>query len=395
MDFISKLRGIESRNQIRGRAEYRVTVDEQKKILSSLDEPADLLERSDHQYVCQKYLKSRFSNVIFSIGAFLVYPVLKKKYASVQLEKANDKCSAIFLPDGKSLDIVPDSLKTAYSDLLVENEKRYYLSPDSIVFLQKIEKRFSGNWLFKLKLLVKAARYGYLIERYSPKALIVCNEYSFTSSAMSMYCKENKVELINVMHGEKLFSLQEAFFSFPKCYVWNEYYISLFNRLRAQCDEYIVELPKSMIIPNEENKTVDYTYYLQEETGPVLRTISENLKKLKNKGFTVAIRPHPRYTDRNELANIDIEIEDVKDISIQRSLGRTKCAISFCSTVLNQAFFNGIDIVIDDVARPEEYKLLLSKEYIMTKVDHKCLSQIMADNEFMEEKCKCFTAKNV
>lgn len=80
---------------------------------------------------------------------------------------------------------------------------------------------FSKYFLFSQikKILVKIARYSFIIDRYGSGTLIVCNEYSFTSSVMKEYCKAVGVKLGIVMHGEKVFSLNDSFFSFEKCYV--------------------------------------------------------------------------------------------------------------------------------------------------------------------------------
>lgn len=378
MEVVSLLKKIDSKLQISGRNEFRISVKEQKEYLNSFGEPKDAIERSYYQYLCQNYLKKGVVSKFTAFGAFFIYPILKRKYRKDGIVKKQGAADAVFLPDGKLIDIVPREVKDTYKRIDIENSKGYYLDQDSMDYIHKIEKRYHKDWLYKLKILVKIARYNYLICALKPKALIVCNEYSFTSSVMSEFCAQKEIALINVMHGEKLFSLQNAFFYFPKCYVWNKYYITLFNMLRAKCDEYIIQLPDSMKIPNsEKDKSIDYTYYLQDESGPVLDTILKNMEILQNKGFSVAIRPHPRYTNKRDLDNCDINVEDNSEITILNSLKRCRCAISFCSTVLNQAYYNNINIVIDDLSRPNEYKILLEKEYIMMKVKHDLLSKIM------------------
>lgn len=80
----------------------------------------------------------------------------------------------------------------------------------------------------------------------------------------------------------------------------------------ADCEEYIIALPEAMIIPNHvEDKTVDYTYYLQDEGDKIFIKISSYLKIIRDAGFIVAVRAHPRYTPKSYLKIFsDFEIKD-------------------------------------------------------------------------------------
>ena len=378
MDLINFLRKIDSKMQVSTREEFRTDVPLQKKYLYKLPEPKDNIERSYFQYLCQRYNKVQKTKIIEAVGSGLVYPIIKVVLSLCRSAKSKRAASAVFLPDGKTLDVVPEQLKKEFQEIEIENNRHYALTKADCLYLKTIEKRYKKDKSFLLKAMVKIARYSYLIRKWRPKALIVCNEYSFTSSIMTEYCNRNNVELINVMHGEKLFSLKDSFFRFNKCFVWNEYYIGLFKKLRSKCDEYVIALPDSMIILNDENdKSVDYTFYLQDESPEVLRSVVSIMEKIQGAGNTVSIRPHPRYTDIKMLNNITVLPVEGKEVSIEESLRRTRHAISFCSTVLNQAYFNKIPIIIDDITRPDEYEKLMQMEYIMLNVKHELLSNII------------------
>ena len=82
--------------------------------------------------------------------------------------------------------------------------------------------------------MVKLAMYRYQYEVYHPKAMIVDEEYSYTSSFLTEYCHRLGVEHIDIMHGEKLYFIRDTFFCFDRCYVWDGYYRDLFCQLRAE-----------------------------------------------------------------------------------------------------------------------------------------------------------------
>lgn len=228
-------------------------------------------------------------------------------------------------------------------------------------------------------------KYSFAIKTYSPKAIICCSEYSFTSSFMTQYCASKNVELINVMHGEKVFFMRDAFFRFNRCYVWNDYYVKLLSSLKAEKTQFIVELPPSMQFLHERKfvvkKCVDFTYYLAAESNEELIIIKNALEKiLNNKNNTsIAVRPHPRYTNiefANDLFK-QFMIEDVNAITIEESILRTKNAIAVYSTVLNQAYNNGTNIVIDDISSPFRYNKLHAVKYIFADTNAQKLSDLV------------------
>jgi hypothetical protein len=183
------------------------------------------------------------------------------------------------------------------------------------------------------------------------------------------------------MHGEKLYYMRDSFFRFDECYVWDDYYRELFIKMRAAQSQFKVAVPPSLLFPNNTtvSKEKDYTYYLGWESGETLKSIVLAMNDLEKNGYKVAIRPHPRYTNLNEIRNYapELEIEDNNIITIEQSLMRTNNAISVYSTVLNQAYNNGIGIVIDDISDKEKYEKLEERQYIMINKPHKLLSSLL------------------
>ena len=132
------------------------------------------------------------------------------------------------------------------------------------------------------------------------------------------------------MHGEKLFDIRDSFFKFHKCYVWHEHYCKLFKKLKADENQFIIELPQTINKKNIISTKYRYydkvkvlKYYLGDETDDQLYKLSKFLDKLsKEIKISIIIRPHPFHP----LGDIKIEklnrifnkfkIEFPNDISI-------------------------------------------------------------------------------
>lgn len=289
---------------------------------------------------------------------------------------------AIFFADGKPDNIIPDDLRNEFDNIITIKNKGEYLSREDKAFMLKLLKRYPCSWHFLLKCLIKIRNYSYEIQRLHPKAIIVCNEYSFTSSILTYYCKIHGIKHINIMHGEKLYFIRDSFFRFDRCYVWNEQYRNLFCELRAEISQIKISVPPSLIFKDQNNikKQYDFTYYLGAEKGIVLENIIKALQSLAKRGNRVSIRPHPRYSDLKEIQKLcgeGIIIEDGQNISIEESVLKTLNAVSGYSTVLNQAYHNGVSIVIDDISNPNSYKKLKELGYVMLNVKHKLFSEIL------------------
>ena len=149
--------------------------------------------------------------------------------------------------------------------------------------------------------------------------------------------------------------------------------------------QFIIAIPESLnfIFKEKLEKTIDYTYYLGSQKGQTLQKVIFSMIKLKKAGYQVAIRPHPRYSNIKEIRSLapELEIENCIDLDIETSLKRTKNAVSAYSTVLYQAYCNGIFSVIDDVTNPSEFQKLQELQYIMLDKEHKLLSKILETNE--------------
>lgn len=361
---------------------FTFPIDKQKKYIEHFPEPKDGIERSYFQYCCQMKLYGKLLHILLNIAALpmSVYYLNKFKKHKAKPEKTVD---AVFFNDGKPFEIVPNSVVKEYLNIKTLSSENGCLSKDDKSFLKTVFKRYPFSWMFWLKLILKTAQYSDAITKYSPKAIVSCSEFSYTSSVLTEYCHARSVSTINVMHGEKLYYMRDSFLKYDRYYVWDKEYIDLLSSLRSDSEQFIVEVPASLVIKSDEpiEKQYDFTYYLQNEDETELRELSDRLKQIVKKGFNVSIRPHPRYTNMDIATHIftGINIENCKEVSIQTSILRTKNVISKYSSVLNQAYHSGIEIVIDDLSNIDNFKKLKELKFVMLSVEHKLLSDIVED----------------
>ena len=357
--------------------------EKQERFLKKLGQPRDEIERGFFQYRCQMKLYGPFLFAILNLGALPValFHLIRYQKNKCAFEK---KIECVFVNNAHPESIVPESLRRRFPDMKIAREENRALDRGGLAFLKKIFSRYPISWMFWLKVIYKLSRYSALIKNHQPEAILCCDEFSFASPVMTGYCREKKVRLINVMHGEKLYFMRDAFACYDEYYVWDSCYAALLIELGAAKEQFRVEVPASLQLKmeNPPEKEYDYTYYLAAEDKETLSNIASSLKKLSEKGARVAVRPHPRYTKAEDAKELfcGIELENVKEVSIQASLLRTKNAISLYSTTLNQAYHNGIGVVIDDLSHHKKYQKLSELQYCMLAKEHLLLSELTEEN---------------
>lgn len=351
---------------------YSVSTEEQNSYLNRLREPRDLTDRSYLQYKCQMYLKNRMSRILYNLLSLplIIYYLLKQSDNS----DVKENTQAVFLGLGLSTDLIPDELLLEYKEIINLETCKEGLDCFDRKYIFRLWKRYPLAFMFVLKCIIKIRMYSYIIRTYRPNAIITSEEYSFVSSCITDYCREKNIEHINIMHGEKVFFIRDAFVEFDRFYVWDEYYVNLFIDMRAAENQFLISVPKALKIDKIDVslKKVDFTYYLANEDKESLRRIASNLKKLREGGNIIAVRCHPRYTDIHDVKQIfkDVALIEInEELSIRESLQRTKNAISLFSTVLNQAYSNDINPIIDDISSPEKFIELKNVRYRFADLD--------------------------
>lgn len=363
---------------------FDVPMARQKAILEGLPEPKDLLKRAYAQYRCQMMLERPILRAGYQLAAMLLLPVYRRQLLRRPASRKEETADAVFAFGGPDT-ILPCSLRQEYPGIrqVRDFQNALFLTREDCSFLRELARRYPTAFYFRFKCMAKLAMYRSLYETYRPKAIIVSEEYSYTSSFLTEYCHRLGVEHINVMHGDKLYDIHDTFFCFDRCYIWDQFYRDLFCELRAEPTQFRMEMPPSMQPWDAQDveKAVDYTYYLQAETSQMLEKIAESLQTLQKSGAVVAVRPHPLYSDMETVRRLfsDFEIEETAEVGIETSILRTRHVIGLYSTVLYQAHINHVPVVIDDLTAPERFAQLKSLRYIMLDKPHGLLSALLQE----------------
>ncbi len=373
MNYFSFLHRINTWN----RTLFEVPTERQRAFLERLPEPQDDWQRSYLQYRCQMLFSPGWIVALQNLAAAVVYPFAA---LALLLRRRVTPCDtpsdAVLFTEGISHDLIPGEL----SGRRISDREGYALHGSDLRFcFSGIDRYFYAPY-FHLKMLFKVAQYRRVIDRYRPQRIVAHAEFSFCSSAVTAYCHRQGIEHLNLMHGEKLFYIRDAFFRFDRCYVWDRWYIDLFRALRAEPTQFVVSLPAALRLQLPDlPATADYTYYLAAQSPDELRRIVRVMEELQRAGHRIRLRPHPRYTDLRLLRTLidPAAIEACGQVSLEESLATTRHVVSGYSTVLQQAVRAGRSIVMDDVSDPMLYGQLVARRYLVTSLPHKRLSSII------------------
>lgn len=349
---------------------------EQLNYLNSLPVPSNDIQRSYNQYLCQNHLQSRGKVFLQNlISAFLVCPVLLFYFfKGLSRRKGATQVENVFIDQGIH-NFIPSAYKEGKEISTVSFGKSGYLKSSDLGKLFSLYVNYWTSPLFVLKIVFKVSKYKSIIDSYNPKNIIVASEYSFSSSFLTKYCEDLKIEHTNFMHGEKLFFIRDSFFRFTKCYVWDEHYVKLFRDLKASENQF--QIIKPDLFSTERKRLKKYTYYLGNENQEELEKLATLFEVLQK---DLTIRPHPRYSDLQIIEDLfkKNQIERT-DLGIDHSINESAYVISLYSTVLFQAYINGVEIIIDDVTKNAKYESLKNLDYIMLSKKHSLLSKILTE----------------
>ncbi len=360
---------------------FDIPINKQIDYISCLKQPKDDIERSYCQYLCQCFFSPSWKIFLFNIVATILFvPILLSFLVKRFFEYGEERIDAYGEFKGIE-EIIPNELKELYNIEVREWKHKKSLSFKDLWLVCGLLTHHPLSPMFILKCTIKIASYSFIINYYKPRAIVVHNEPSYTNSVLTLFCERNKVQHINVMHGEKLFNIRDSFFRFSSFYVWSDYYIELFKSLRVEEQQMIVAIPMSLKIDVIRffNKNVysDFKYYLAIFNESEIKSIVESMTFVKKQGYTIKFRPHPRYSDFALLRRYvdSSEIEAPGDVSILESVSSLKFAVGSYTTVLTQAYYSGKGVVLDDVTYKNRYHKLKGFKYILSNVGLPTLSQ--------------------
>lgn len=358
----------------------------QENYINSLKIPTSAIEKSYNQYLCQKFLMNKLVTIIMNIYSFIMLPYYEIKLLRNETRYKNDikKYDAVFITDGIGIDTLPNSLINKYKSIKkIKFGEKMLLTKEDLKYFKSIEYWKKYPPYFRLKILLKTSMYSSAIKFYNPNAFISYCESSFTSQIITAWLENRNIANINIMHGEKLYLISDSFASFTKFYVWDEHYKKLLTKLKADKDQFIIELPSKLDtrkeiqqISNESEMIYDITYYLSDETEKELCDIANALKAIKN--FKIKIRMHPRGNNQKGVKKYfkEFYIEDPNVIPLTKSFETTKYICSLNSTVLFEGYINKKEIILDDVSNKNKFQIQKELEYIIFEKKYKLLSKI-------------------
>ena len=352
---------------------YDRDIDANMAFIHSFKEPKDLWQRSYYQFKCYRFDVPVWKRFLYSFGGIILLPFsllwFRINHLFIHFIKKVECVGDCFdVPD-----MIPESLKEKYSINTDVYNSGFGLSHSDFIYLFHHVIPYLCSPSFVLHITYKIAAYSNIFYKYQPDVVVCHNEYSYSSSALTDYCRCHNVTHINIMHGERLVNIRNAFFEYDKCYVWHNHYKQLYLDLRSgtKPDDFVIETPKALAIDVQANFNqdafADYKYYLDEMPYEELVCIVSSLKHLKDKGFKVLYRPHPRYTDIDLLQSIvsHDEIEYPSLISINTSIASCNYVIGSFSTVLLQAYLCGKGVIVDDVTYGNRIELQKKARHII------------------------------
>lgn len=358
--------------------------EEALKIVNGFSKPKNDFERAKNQYICTMQRNNYFIRIAVNLISFILIPIylifVKKNIKKIGKVEKKD---AVFFSDRFSLELLPYCLIQEYKEIeIIKNGEKMSLDKETYSFIKKeIFSKYKYPY-FLLKVIMKFSMISYVIQKYNPRAIISYTESSFVTSLLTMFCEKKNIKYICVMHGDRNYNTKLAFFRCSEYYVWDRDYMKIFKELGCETNSFKIAIPEVLELKDFNKfgeKKYDYTFYLQIETSKSLLKYKEIIKLLKNKGYKVSVRPHPLYENMIEknLKEINIDIQYYKSLPLSQSLSITKNVVAKNSTVLYQAWYKGVNIVIDDITRPDIFEMLKKQEYIMLKKKHKLLSEVI------------------
>lgn len=359
---------------------FDISIEYQKRYLQLLGAPKNDFDRSYKQYKCQNQFVPIWEVYTLNIISLCIFPFLFF-YLLIKNKKRKAVTNVDCIGAYEGLEeIIPKELSCKYNIDSSVWMKGTYISRFDIKYLAKIMIKYPLSPYFVLKLMIRIAQYSYMIKFFSPTAIAVHHEYSYTSSILTNYCNARGVKHINVMHGEKLYHIVDAYFRYDECYVWDKYYKDLFISMKADKSQFIIALPPSMIIDTQyhfqQKYYADFKYFLENVTEKEMISIAESMKFATNNGKTVRYRLHPRYSDSKIVEKIvgKSNIEDPFKVPILGSISSMEYAVGSYSTVLNQAFNSGKKVILDDITYKNIFSKLKEAKYYLSTVECEKLS---------------------
>lgn len=357
-------------------------IDLWKEKIESYGEPQDDFERVRLHFICTQTYTTPAKRFVKNAAALIAMPFVYFFFcrcADSRKDKKRIVCDALVHAPFDFSTLKPEELpeelyeefeNIRFSGISKKSFRGGILDEKARAILKNLIKRYPLCFYMNFFVMYQLANLCKLLNIYRTSAIITEREENDPAiTLLTQYCESCGAEYICIMHGEYFYEPFHAFMRLSRFYVWDEYYIQQFYKLKSSAD-FIVYHPKrfQMNIKRCAEPEFFVSYYLQTQSREEMLKIRQVLDEFIARGYKCKIRLHKRATDKRVVKEVfgdsEIVIEDNERVSIGESYENTKYIISVFSTVLSEAYENGLEPVIDDMSNPELYESLKKAMYI-------------------------------
>ncbi len=328
-------------------------------------------KRAISQYDCQAYFFHPVVWFLFNLSSIFVFVPL----VILLLLRAVKKADLIKTRDISLFFKVPGELRSKFGIAFVKKPLGYLRPRD---YRQAFGAMCAGGFrpYFWVRTVWKIAVYSELVDTYSPERVWVTQEMVFEASVMTDYLDRFGIKHINFQHGDNYFSIQIAFCCFHQFYVWDEFYIRLFQSLRIEVDSYHTFCALDRLVSKfPERNIVKYFGQVSKNRNEFSKVVDNLLAYAKQKQCELEVRLHPAHKQQFEIAvlterGVPIEHNSIDPID---SMFESKFVCSEFSSVLYQASLLNKNIVIDNSVS-EKFDIIKDLDVIfLQKLKHELL----------------------
>lgn len=362
-----------------------------REFLEKLDKDDNIYNQSINKYRCRMfYFDWKYKFLINSVAFLKLLKInFKKAFLKIfnpkQLEVIRNSEEYKATNSGTGYDMVIQSRTDLGIDDVFPNElyeeflnniiipadfnKEFIFNKDLNKIYKKLSRKNFFRFNYKLSALKELAFHSYVIENYNPKAVVVyINERNIYSPFLKDFYESKGKEYISFMHGTNLFSLINSFMSFSRYYIWDKDYQEMFEKeMFCNINKYPLYTPGKLEhrFKPKEKYDKDITYYLSAQDEQSQLVLIKQLNILRERGINLVVRPHPRVSMNKEIYP-ENSLED-NNVDIIDSVDNTKYVAGVNTTVIEQGYYGGKKVIIDDVTNPKEFESLKSRGYLMLK----------------------------
>lgn len=377
----------------------------QKEFIDSLPEPKSDFQRVYYGERCCHYRRLNLVclNIIGFLASIVVLMILsvksvhteKKDHADLLIINSDNRQGQAYSYNGR----LPEDYIANFDKVLTLRLEHFPAFTDGYVNGRAL-KVWGGmicnrplSWFTHFRCLINIMAFNKLIRQYSPAAIMNARaEGNYITTINTHLCESYGVEYDCFMHGELMCSSTTAFVRISKMFIWDDHYKDVLEWSRFTASSFESYTPAIYLYEDRKMLRKDNYYFLLyalcgNELDGIEPNLSEKialLEKFIKAGYKCKIRPHPRWSDYNEIKKLidgtGISFEDAASISVPESIGEAEYVVGTFSTVLTEAYYLGAKVIIDDISEPELISELEYRKYFLLNKQHLLLSEFITDN---------------